>query len=404
MSFDVRKVRNEFPLLAETEGLHYLDNAATSQIHGSALAALVYHETHNRANVQRGSYALAEAADAAYEAARGQVAAFLNAPSVDEVVFTSGATAALNLAAASLGALLQPGDEVLLSVAEHHSNFLPWQQLQARYGITLRLLPVTAEGRLDLAALPALVSERCRLIAVTHASNVTGAITDVAAVVAAAKEVGAWVLLDGSQRVQHGPVDVQALGVDLYTFSGHKCFAPGGVGVLWGRAELLSAMPPFMTGGGMAAQASLAPPVFRDPPCRFEAGTPPIAQAVGLGAALAWLQMLPWDAIRRHELALTARLLSGLRTITGLRLLGPMDLEQRLPVVSFAIEGIHPHDLCQVLGERGVALRGGHHCARPLLDSLGVDAATRSSIALYNDVADIDALLAGLEAAIALLR
>lgn len=404
MNFDHRKMRSEFPLLASASGLHYLDNAATSQIHQSALDALVRHETTSRANVQRGSYALAEAASAAYEGARQQVAVFLNAASAEEVVFTSGATAALNLAAASLGALMKPGDEVLISLAEHHSNFLPWQQLKARYGINLRLLPVTAEGRLDLAALPDCVSERCRLIAVTHASNVTGAITDVAAIVAAARRVGARVLLDGAQRVQHGPVDVQALGVDFYACSGHKCFAPGGIGVLWGRAELLAAMPPFMTGGGMVAQVNLQEPVFLDPPRRFEAGTPPIAQAVGLGAAVNWMQGLPWEDIHRHERALAVRLLQGLAAIDGLRLLGPVNMEQRLPVLSFAIEGIHPHDLCQVLGDRGVALRGGHHCARPLLEFLGVEGASRASITFYNDESDIDALLSGLAAAIGLLR
>jgi cysteine desulfurase/selenocysteine lyase len=401
MSFDPASVRDGFPIFAAFEHpLHYLDNAATSQIHRLALDAVVRHESCARANVQRANYRLAEAASRAYEQARDQVARFVNARSAGEVVFTSGTTAALNLVAYAFGQTLSHGDEIVITAAEHHSNFVPWQRLRDRAGVVLKVLPLTADGRVDLKLLPELVGERCRLISVNHGSNVTGAVPDIDAIVGAARSVGARVLLDGAQRVQHGPVDVEALGVDFYAFSGHKCFAPTGVGVLWGRAELLASMPPFLCGGGMVADVCLATTTFAAPPRRFEAGTPPIAQAVGLGDALEWMRTLDWPAIRAHELALCRRLIDGLRTIPGARIIGPTDSDDRLPVVSFTLDGLHPHDICQVLDDHGVALRGGHHCAQPLLHALGVDAATRASIALYNDGADIDALLAGIDDAI----
>ncbi|MBL8491887.1 MAG: aminotransferase class V-fold PLP-dependent enzyme, partial [Rhodocyclaceae bacterium] len=255
---DPAELRRQFPLFARVpRPFHYLDNAATAQIHADALAAVLAHETTARANVQRGTYPLAEAATSAYETARERVRRFLGAGSSAEVVFTSGATASLNLVARAFGAGLSAGDEVLLSEAEHHSNFLPWLQLRDRVGIVLRILPVGDDGRLDLGSLDRLVTGRCRLVAVTHCSNVTGAVTDVDAIVRAARAVGARVLLDGAQAVQHGPVDVTALGVDFYAFSGHKCFGPGGVGVLWGRPELLAELPPVMTGGGMVGEVGL---------------------------------------------------------------------------------------------------------------------------------------------------
>ncbi len=404
MTSDPATLREEFPLFAAVDGpLHYLDSAATSQIHRSALDATVRHETTARANVLRGNYRLAESATAAYESARQQAARFLNAGSPDEIVFTCGATAALNLVAWSFGERLRPGDEVLISQAEHHSNLVPWQRLRERAGIVLKALPLTADGRIDTGELPHLVGSRCRLIALTHCSNVTGAITDVPTVVAVARRVGARVLLDGAQQVQHGPVDVQSLGVDFYAFSGHKCFGPTGVGVLWGLAEILEDLPPFLCGGGMVGRVDMDSATFAEPPRRFEAGTPPIAQAVGLGAALEWMTGLPWEQIRSGELKLAHQLLRGLRRLDGIRIIGPTDLIARQPIVSFDLDGLHPHDICQVLDERGVALRGGHHCAQPLLRALGADGATRASIALYNTVEDIDALLAGLDDAMRLL-
>ncbi|HJW27534.1 MAG TPA: SufS family cysteine desulfurase [Rhodocyclaceae bacterium] len=404
MSFDAAALRAEFPIFTrQTAPLHYLDNAATSQVHGSVLEAMLVHETTSRANVMRGSHRLAEAATEAYEGARAEVARFLNAAGSDEVIFTAGATASLNLAAYAIGATLRPGDEILVSLAEHHSNLVPWQMLRERTGIDLKFVPLTPAGEIDTAALPALVTGRCRLIALTHASNVTGAVTDVAAVVAAARAAGARVLLDGAQRAQHGPVDVQALGVDFYAFSGHKCYGPGGVGVLWGKRDLLAALPPFLGGGGMVGRVESQTSTFTPAPRRFEAGTPPIAAAVGLGAALKWMGSLPWAAIRAHERELLRRLQAGLGNLPGLRLLGRADDLDRLPVVSFDIAGLHPHDVCQVLDRHGVALRGGHHCAQPLMRHFGVDAASRASLAPYSTAADIDALLGALDDAIALL-
>jgi cysteine desulfurase/selenocysteine lyase len=402
-TFDVEALRAQFPFFAQApEPLHYLDNAATSQIHETALTAMTQHEA-RRANVMRGTYRLAEAATAAYENARAAAARFLNAAAADEIIFTSGATAALNLAAHAVGATLRPGDEILVSLAEHHSNFVPWQMLRQRAGITLKFIPLTPTGEVDVAALPALLTDRCRLIAVTHASNVTGARTDVAAIVVAARTVGARVLLDGAQRAQHGPLDVQALGVDFYALSGHKCYGPGGVGVLWARRALLAGLPPFMGGGGMVGSVGEQTTTFAEPPRRFEAGTPPIAAAIGLGAALDWMTTLPWPAIRAHEQALLQRLQHGLCQCPGLRLLGPADDPDRLPIVAFTIADLHPHDICQVLDRHNVALRGGHHCAQLLMRHLGIDGATRASLAPYTTAADIDALLGALDAAIELL-
>jgi cysteine desulfurase/selenocysteine lyase len=404
VTFDSAAVRREFPLFATLDHpLHYLDNAATSQIHGLSLNAVVRHETTARANVLRGNYGLAEAATQAYDEARAEVARFLNAGSADEVIFTSGATAALNLVAHSFGLDWREGDEVVISAAEHHSNFVPWQRLRERAGVVLKILPLTTDGGIDATTLARFVTDRCRLIAVTHGSNVNGAIPDVAAIVDAAHSVGACVLLDGAQRVQHGPVDVRALGVDFYAFSGHKCFGPTGVGVLWGRSELLTSMPPFHSGGGMVAEVGVETTTFVDPPRRFEAGTPPIAQAVGLGCALEWMGTLNWADIRTHELALSRRLIDGLRSMPSVRIFGPTDAKEGLPVVSFAIADLHPHDICQVLDNHAVALRGGHLCAQPMMRALGVDGLTRASMALYNDAADIDALLAGIDDAIRIL-
>ena len=314
-----------------------------------------------------------------------------------EVVFTYGTTSSINLAAYSFGELLAPGDEVLISILEHHSNIVPWQRLAERRGVVLRLLPMTADGRLDLDQLEASLTERCRLVALTHCSNVSGAVTDVARVVTAARAVGAKVLLDGAQRAPHGPLDVRELGVDFYAFSGHKTYGPTGIGVLWGRRDLLDAMPPFMTGGQMIEEVTPTTATFRTPPRRFEAGTPPIGAAIGLGAALDWMQDLDWDAVRAHELRLTRRLIEGLVAITGVRVLGPLDMHDRRGVVSFAIDGVSAEQTCRFLDHKGVALRGGYHCAQPLLRAFGVNGAARASLAPYSLDADIDALLDGVE-------
>jgi cysteine desulfurase / selenocysteine lyase len=402
MPFDAAATRAQFPLLARS-GLHYLDSGATSQMPQAVLDAVVRFETTSRANVLRSVHRLAEAATDAYEGARRDIAGYLNVAD-DEIVFTSGTTAGINLVARSFGDGLQPGDEIVVSLMEHHANFVPWQMLRDRHGIVLKILPLTGDGRLDLGALARTVTPRCRLIALTHASNVTGAVTDVAPVVAAARAVGAKVLLDGAQRLPHGPVDLKALDVDFYAFSSHKMFGPTGVGVLWARKALLEAMPPFLGGGEMIRTVTLERTIWADVPHKFEAGTPPIAQAVGLGAAVRWLRTLDWPSVSAHEMRLTQRLLDGLGQVKGTRVVGPTGLQGRIPVVSFDIDGAHPHDICQILDGYGVALRGGHHCAQPLMDHLGLAGTTRASLALYNNDADIDALLKGLDAAAMRLR
>ncbi len=394
--FDAATIKREFPGLSDP-GLHYLDSAATAQMPQPVLDALRHFEIRARANVHEGLHSRARAATDAYNQARTRVARFLNARSEEEIVFTYGATSAINLLAYSYGAQLSRGDEILLSVLEHHSNLVPWQQLAGRSGIILRFLPVTPEGRLDLTKLDRELTSRCRLVALTHCSNVTGALTDVSSIVAAARAVGAKVMLDGAQRAPHGPLDVQALDADFYAFSGHKTYGPTGIGVLWGRGDLLASMPPFMTGGQMIAEVALSHTEFRPPPRRFEAGTPPIAAAIGLGTALDWMQSLEWPAIQWHELHLTHRLLDGLKTIHGVRVLGPADLKDRRGVVSFVVPQFTVEQICSRLDRSGVALRGGHHCAQPLIRVMGVDGAVRASLALYSLDCDVDALLNGLD-------
>lgn len=399
MSFDPEELRAEFPILASRPGgaaLHYLDNAASAQSPIAVIDAVMRHETTSRANVTRGVHALAERATEAYEGARAVLARFLNAASADEVVFTSGTTAAINIAAQGLAPHLKPGDEIVVSELEHHSNIVPWRMLCERTGATLRALPVTDEGRIDLTALERVIGKRTRVIALAHVSNVTGSVLDVAPVVAAARAAGATVLLDGAQAVPHGPVDVRALGVDFYAFSGHKMFAPNGIGVLWGKREALQRLAPVFGGGGMIREVTLDRVLYADPPRRFEAGTPPIAQAVGLAEAARWISALEREAMAAHEMKLTGRILDGLADIAGARVLGPSGLQARRGVVAFTLDGVHPHDLCQFLDDRyGVALRGGHHCAQPLMQRFRVDGTSRASLAPYNTDADIDALLKG---------
>ena len=401
-------LRAQFPILnnisSEISTLHYLDNAASAQMPACVLNAIIHFEENNRANVKRGAHRLAEMASFAYEEARIKVAAYLGADSADEIIFTSGTTASINLLAWSYGALLQPGDEVVLSTLEHHSNILPWQQLRDRIGIRLRVLPVTQEGRLDLTALPEVIGPRCRLIAIAHISNVTGAISDIPHLVAAAQSVDAKLFLDGAQCAPHGPLDVKQLGCDFYAFSGHKCFGPNGIGVLWGRMQLLEAMPPFLTGGSMIRSVSLTEAIWAPPPTRFEAGTPAIAQAVGLGAALHWATEVDWVKATAHETRLIKKLLSGLISIPGLQIVGPVDTKDRIGVVSFSVAGAHAHDICQILDDHGIALRGGHHCAQPLIEHFNLISTSRASFAPYTIEADIEALLNGLDKALTILR
>jgi cysteine desulfurase / selenocysteine lyase len=406
MSFDIAAVRRQFPILSEIidgRPVHYLDNGASAQTPLAVIDAVRTYETTGRANVLRGVHRLAERATEAYENARIEVAKFLGAQPM-EVVFTGGCTAAINLVAYSYGQLLKPGDRILLSELEHHSNIVPWQLLRQRSGIELDMLPVTLDGRIDLTALPRLLTDKTKLVSLAHVSNVTGALLDVRAVVEAARAVGAKVMLDGAQRAPHGPLDLPALGIDFYAFAGHKAYGPNGIGVLWARPELLEAMPPFHGGGSMIGRVTLAETTWAPPPRRFEAGTPPIGPAIGLGAACQWMAALDWSAAHDHEMALVQRLMDGLQEIDGTRLLGPSSLQNRYPVVSFMLDGVHPHDVAQTLDSFGVAVRAGHHCAQPLMDRFDLDGTTRASMAPYNDNEDIDALLAGVRHAAKTLR
>lgn len=408
-SFDPVSVRAAFPILAagavpgmNGRRIHYLDNAASSQTPRPVLDALIRFETAERANVHRGVHRLAEAATAAFEGARAKVARHLNVTE-QTIVFTSGTTMAINVVAGAFGDTLSAGDEIVISELEHHGNIVPWHLLARRRGVVVKALPVTAEGLIETAALERVVTKRCRLIALAHVSNVTGAVLDLAPVRAAAGSVGAQLLLDGAQRTPHGPVNLPALGCDFYAFSGHKMFAPHGIGVLWARPELLEAMPPFLGGGGMIERVTLTETSFARPPRRFEAGTPPIGPAIGLGAAVDWIAGIDWAAATEHEKQLTQRMLDGLAAIKGLRVIGPTGLQGRIGVVSFVLDGAHPHDVAQVLDAHDVACRGGHHCAQPLHERFGVNGSTRASLAPYNDAEDVDALLGGIADAVAKL-
>lgn len=407
--FDPRALRRHYPIFdtpIDGRPLHYLDNAATGQMPRPVLDAVTTHETRARANVKRSVHYLAEKATLAYEGARDQLAGFLGVAS-DEIIFTGGCTAAINLVAQSWGNRLGPGDEIVVGRGEHHSNLVPWQMLAARRSARLVPLEVDREGRITPAAIAAAIGPRTRMVAVTHASNVTGAITPIAELVAAARAVGAPVLVDGAQMAPHGPLDLMALGIDFYALSGHKLGAPNGVGVLWGRADRLAEMPPFLGGGEMIRTVAFDRSSYAAPPQRFEAGTPPIAQAVGLGAACRFLEALDRPGIEAHLTALTARLIDGLSRLDGnrgrIRLLGPRELDRRLPVVSFAVDGVHPHDISQLMDRRGVAIRGGHHCTQPLMAHFGVQGSARASLAPFNDDEDIDMCLTALGEALTLL-
>jgi len=390
---DPAAIRAQFPVLAR-ETFHYLDSAATAQMPQTVIDELHRFGTTMRANVYGGVYRLARDALAAYEGARADVARFIGAAGPGEIVFTYGTTSALNLLAYSFGERLGAGDEIVLSILEHHSNTLPWRALARRRGLVIRVLPVTPDGRIEIARLPDLLTPRCRLLALTHCSNVTGAITDVAPIVAAARAVGAVVALDGAQQAPHGPIDVQALGIDFYAFSGHKTYGPTGIGVLWGRAHLLADMPPFMVGGQMIRRVTSEDESFADPPRRFEAGTPPIGSAIGLGAAMRWMGTLDWPAVAKRECTLTTRLIAGLAGCRAVRIVGPTSTEARRGVVSFAIAGMDSEEVCRRLDTYGLALRHGHHCAQPLMLTLGIEGTARASIAPYTNEEDIDALVA----------
>ncbi|CAN5127297.1 cysteine desulfurase [soil metagenome] len=405
-TYDVAAVRADFPVLSRQIGgrpLVYLDNASSSHKPRQVLDAERDFVEQHYSNVHRGVHTLSQEATDAYEAARDTVARFLSAPDSNGVVFTKNATEAYNLVAYSFSNsaagsrfALGPGDEVCVTEMEHHSNLVPWQMLCERTGATLRWIPLTDDGRLDLTDLDSLVNERTKVLAFVHVSNILGTENPVDVLVARARAVGALTLLDGAQSAPHQPVDVVALGVDFFVLTGHKMLAPSGVGVLWGRRELLDAMPPFLGGGSMIEVVQMSGSTYAPAPERFEAGTPVISQAVALAAACDYLQAIGLDQVLAHEQALTARLIAGIHDLDGVRIIGPDSLQDRGAAVSFAIEGVHPHDVGQSLDELGIAVRVGHHCAAPVCRRYGVPATTRASSYLYNTPEEIDALLEGI--------
>ena len=397
-AFDAERVRADFPLLSRSmrgKSLVYLDNAATSQKPRHVIDAIHrYYETLN-ANVHRGVYQLSEEATAAYEWGRAMTARYLNAPSPAEIVFVRGATEGINLVAATFGRRrVGKGDEVLISAMEHHSNIVPWQMLCEERSATLRVLPMNERGELLLDRLPDLLTSRTRIVSVVHVSNSLGTVNPVREIIREAHGRGIPVLLDGAQAAPHGPVDVQALDCDFYAVSGHKMFGPTGIGALFGKRALLDEMPPYQGGGEMIQSVTFAKTTYAPLPMKFEAGTPNIEGAVGLGAAVDYLRQLDWDAVARHEADLLAYATEAVSSVPGVRLVGTA--ARKASVVSFVMEGAHPHDIGTVLDQEGVAIRTGHHCTQPVMDFFGVPATARASMAFYNTRDDVDRLVAGL--------
>ncbi|GII51679.1 putative cysteine desulfurase [Planotetraspora thailandica] len=407
--FDVERIRKDFPILSrELPGgrpLVYLDSGNSSQKPTQVIETMREHLAQHYGNVGRALHVLGSESTDAYEGARDKIAAFIGAPSRDEVIFTKNASEGLNLVAYAFGNpvntderfKLGPGDEIVISEMEHHSNIVPWQLLAQRTGATLRWFPVTDEGRLDISGLDDLVNERTKIVSIVHQSNVLGTVNSVSPILARVREVGALMMLDCSQSVPHQPIDVTELGVDFVAFTGHKMVGPSGIGVLWGRKELLDAMPPFLGGGEMIEAVWMDHSTYAPVPHKFEAGTPPIVEAVGLGAAVDYLTSIGMEEIKQHEKELTGYALEALQEIPGLRIIGPRTVVARGGTVSFTLEGIHPHDVGQILDDvYGIAVRVGHHCARPLHLRFGIPATTRASFYLYNTTAEIDALVRGL--------
>ncbi|HDZ8835458.1 aminotransferase class V-fold PLP-dependent enzyme [Aeromonas dhakensis] len=392
------RLRSQFPALAQEVNGHplvYLDNAATTQKPQAVLDAITYYYRADNANVHRAAHALSGRATRAFEAARETVTRFINAPRSHEVIWTRGTTEAINLVAQSWGmSELRAGDEVVLSTLEHHANIVPWQLVAQRTGAVIRVIPLDERGDLDMTAYRAMLGPRTRLVSIAHVSNALGTVNPVAEIVVAAKAIGALTLIDGAQAVAHLEVDVQAIGCDFYAFSGHKLYGPTGIGVLWGRTELLERMPPWQAGGEMIDRVSFSGTTFNTLPFKFEAGTPHIAGAIGLAAAIDFVMEQDRGLLASHEEALTDYLVAGLRQVPGLHLVG--EPRQRAGAVSFLLADIHPQDAATLLDMQGIALRVGHHCAMPLMESLGIGGTMRASLACYNNRDDVDALLAAL--------
>ena len=397
--FDVEAMREQFPILTVRpygKPLAYLDSAATSQKPQAVIDAMSPFFSRDNANVHRGVHYLSERATEAYEGARVKAQGFLNASEVEEIVFTSGTTGAINLVAETYGAAhLGEGDEVLITEMEHHSNIVPWQMICERTGAQLRVAPISDTGELLVDELKALIGERTKLVAITHVSNVLGTVNPIREVTEIAHAAGARVLVDGAQAAPHLPIDVQALGCDFYALSGHKMYGPTGIGVLYGRRELLEEMPPYQGGGDMILSVSFEKTVYNNAPYKFEAGTPNLVGVVGLGVAIDFLTGLDREALAAHEHDLLAYGTEALLLVPGLRLVGTAPAKQS--ILSFVLDGVHPHDIGTILDREGVAIRTGHHCAQPLLSRLGLSATARASLACYSTRAEIDALVAGLE-------
>jgi cysteine desulfurase / selenocysteine lyase len=382
--------------------LVYLDSAASAQKPDAVIDAMSNIMRHSYANVHRGLHTLANEATSHFELARSASAQFLNAASVDEIVFTKSATEAINLVASGIGANLREGDEVLITEMEHHANIVPWHFLRERKGVILKWAPVNEDGVLDLNALERMIGPRTKVVSVSHMSNVLGTINPVAQIVALAKSKGAITLIDGCQSAVHLPIDVQSIGCDFFVFSAHKIYGPTGIGVLYGRAERLAALPPYQGGGEMIAEVSQDRITYADPPHRFEAGTPPIIEAAGLAAAINWLAQQDRAAISRHEDRLYARAFDRLSGLNWIRVFGTAP--HKGSILSFSMEGAHPHDVAQILDRRGVAVRAGHHCAQPLMKRLRVTATARASFALYNTEQEVDVFVDALLAARKILQ
>jgi cysteine desulfurase/selenocysteine lyase len=403
---ELDRIRKDFPILERVlpngQPLVYLDSANTSQKPRPVLDTLAEHYERHNANVARAMHTLGEESTAAFEGAREKIARFIGAPSTDEVVFTKNASEALNLVPNVLAWAGEPygvdaNDEIVITEMEHHSNIVPWQLLSERTGATLRWFGFTDDGRLDLSNLDELINERTKVVSLTYVSNMLGTINPVREIATRAHEVGALVVVDASQAVPQLPVDVSTLGADFVAFTGHKMCGPTGIGVLWGRYEVLTQLPPFLGGGEMIEVVRMERSTYAPPPHKFEAGTPPIAQAIGLGAAVDYLSAIGMDNVAAHERAITAYALDGLKSVAGLTILGPNEAVDRGGAISFEIDGVHPHDIAQVLDSYGIAVRAGHHCAWPAHRRLGVQASTRASVYLYTTRSEIDALVDGLE-------
>lgn len=394
----VGALKGDFPALAQKVNgypVAYLDSAASAQKPQAVIDAMTRVMTDHYSNVHRGVYSFGAKTSTAFENARAKVAAFLKADSENNIVFTRNATEAINLVAATWGrAFLQEGDEVILSELEHHANIVPWHFLQKEKGVVLKVIPVLENGALDMAAFDALLSSRTKLLAVTHMSNALGTIVPVADMIAKTKAVGAKTLIDGSQAVVHCSVDVTALDADFYVFTGHKLYGPSGIGVLYGKADVLASMPPYQGGGEMIEQVSFDNVTYKEPPYRFEAGTPAIVEAIGLGAALDWLSAADKDAIIAHEAALLQTAEEKIDLIDGVKIFSKA--ENRASILSFMIDKVHPHDIATVFDQLGLCVRAGHHCAQPLMKKLGVTATVRASFALYNTMEDVDRLVEGI--------